>query len=114
MTLTPTGAPSSGYWSIDFGQVSVGAQVSSTIFLQDEGAAPLEVLSVGAPSDAEFSLALSAGDVAYSCQGDAGVIQIPLFFKPFNAGSKSGVVVVQTDSQAIPTITLILTGTGVQ
>jgi hypothetical protein len=110
-SVTATGDPSSGNWTVDFGQVAVGTQASSTILLTDDGDAPLEVLSVSGPSDAEFSLTLSTLSVAYSCPGDGGIL-IPITFKPFSAGMKNAAAVITTDSVITPIITVFFLGTG--
>jgi hypothetical protein len=96
-------------YTVDFGQIAVGLQGPGALVLTNDGQAPLQILSVGAPSDPQFSLALSEGTTI--SQGTQ--INVPVSFKPFSAGAKSATLVITTDSQSTPTISISFTGTGV-
>jgi hypothetical protein len=99
-----------GTYSLDFGLVAVGQKAGVTLRLSDVGPYPLQILSVGAPSDAEFALTLTPGTTLQPCSS----VDVPIIFQPFSAGSRTGVVVLQTDSVTRPTVTLNLKGTGVK
>jgi hypothetical protein len=99
----------SGY-AIDFGAVRVGQERAGVIALLDTGCPPLQVISVGPPTDGEFSpLSLSPGETIQP----AGQIDFGVSFAPASVGNKAGEIVVQTDSESTPTITLTFTGIGV-
>ena len=104
---TVSGGPS--VYTIDFGQVAIGDAALTTLTLSDVGSSPLQVLSVGPPTDPEFSVELAPGTYVQS----GGNVQVPCSFKPFSAGAKSAIVLVHTDSQSVPIVTLSLQGGGV-
>jgi len=106
---TPTGDANSGNYTIDFGDVAVGLDEPSTLVLQNTGTSPLQILSVGAPSDAEFTVTLSAGAQV----GSGSTLNVPVDFKPFSKGVKNATVLIQTDSETIPVLTFTMQGTGV-
>ncbi len=105
INLTGSGA----IYSLDFGQVAVGATASIVLALQNTGTSPMQILSVDAPGDAEFSSDLSVGTSIQS----GGSVNVTLTFKPFGDGSKTTTLVVHTDSSATSDVTLNLTGEGV-
>jgi hypothetical protein len=106
-TATVSGGPSS--YTVDFGQVAVGDQLQTELSLTDNGNSPLQVLSVDAPNDPQFTVSLAP---ATGIQAGSSV-RIPCSFKPFGAGPKSATMRIHTDSQAIPVVTLTLQGVGV-
>jgi len=91
-----------------FGPLALGQERQAGLHLENTGTAPFTVLSVGEPSDPEFTVILAQGSVI--SQGET--IAVPLSFKPFSMGQKSATVTLQTDSPLAPTIVLGLTGTG--
>jgi hypothetical protein len=97
-----------GFYSVDFGPVSVGQEVAGSLLLVNVGISPLQVLSVRAPPDTEFGLTLESGT---SIQPGAE-LTVPVSFKPVSPGTKSRVITIQTDSQSAPTLTLYFTGAG--
>jgi hypothetical protein len=97
-------------YGVDFGEVAIGDERRATLSLANTGAAPLRITSVSAPSDPEFTFDLPSGaDVG---QGES--LPVPCAFKPFGRGPKTATLVVGTDSQLVPAITLDLQGVGVQ
>jgi hypothetical protein len=100
-------------YTINFGDVPVGQTFAGTLLLQDLSCDPLEVLSVQAPSDAEFALSLAAGTVvSIDSIGDGG-LQMAASFRPFSPGSKEGSLVIANDSAIAPEVTLTFVGIGV-
>jgi hypothetical protein len=99
----------SGAFEFDFGPVSLGQQLSQSLLLTNIGGSPLVILSTEQPMDPQFSVSL-ASEIEIQPGSDQIV---PVSFKPSSAGPKSASVVVATDSSAVPTVTLTLTGTGV-
>jgi hypothetical protein len=79
------------------------------MIFENVGISPLTVLSMGAPSDAQFGIRLTEGTAIEP----GSSIGVPFSFKPFSAGAKSATVVIQTDSAANSTVTLSLSGRGV-
>jgi hypothetical protein len=113
VTLISTGSGSSGFYALDFGPAAVGGQSDVDLLLANDGPCALQIVSVGAPSDPEFTLQLAVGTTLDRCEHpDAGSVEVPATFKPSSSGPKSGTLAIQTDSQVIPTITLTFTGTG--
>jgi hypothetical protein len=110
VSATATGAKDSGDYTIDFGKVAVGQQQSATLSLANSGTSPLTILQIGAPSDPEFSVGLTAGMSVPA----GGASDVPVSFKPFNKGSKTATLLVQTDSSTTPNLTLTLQGVGVE
>jgi hypothetical protein len=96
-------------YTVDFGEIAVGQQGTGTIQLSNDGSAPLQILSVGAPSDPQFGITLAEGTTI----SEGSQINVPVSFKPFSAGAKSGNLVINTDSESTPTVTISFTGTGV-
>jgi Abnormal spindle-like microcephaly-assoc'd, ASPM-SPD-2-Hydin len=96
-------------YDIDFGQIAVGLQGNGALTLVNDGSSPLQILSVGAPSDPQFQVTLAGG----TNLDQGSQINVPVSFKPFSAGAKSATVVLTTDSESTPTLTLSFTGTGV-
>jgi hypothetical protein len=66
-------------------------------------------LSVDVPTDAEFTLTLSAGSDVLP----GGEQRIPISFSPFTVGPKIGTSVILTDSRQTRLLNLTLSGTGV-
>ncbi len=106
VTVTATGTTGD---TVDFGSVAVGQDESANLTLSNTGTSPLQILSVGAPSDGEFSVSLTSGTVI----GQGQPLSVQVDFKPFSIGSKTATVVIQTDSESVPTLTLTLQGVGV-
>jgi hypothetical protein len=106
VTVTVAG---SGQYTIDFGGVDLGQQKSAALALLNADSSPVQILQVGHPSDAEFGITLSAGASIAPKQS----IEVPVDFKPFSEGSKSGVLVIRTDSASTPALTLSMKGVGV-
>jgi hypothetical protein len=100
---------SSDEWTVRFDQVLVGATANSTLVLKNVGMWALNVLNVPPPTDPEFSMTLPVGVVVQP----GSEINVPISFRPFNSGPKIATVVIQTDSNTARTITLTLTGVGV-
>jgi hypothetical protein len=110
LTVTPA---LNGMYAVDFGTVALGQTATGVLLLKNPSCGPLQVLSVGAPSDAEFSLTLQAGSIVPPGGSvDAG-ITVPVSFKPFSTGQKSGSLVIHTDSSSTLTVTVVFEGTGV-
>jgi hypothetical protein len=107
--LSVSPASTANTYNADFGQVAVGQHLDAALELSNDGSAPLTVVAVGAPTDAEFSLTLP---LATTVQAGSQVA-VPVSFKPFSAGQKMASVTIQTDSTTTPTLTINLTGTGV-
>jgi hypothetical protein len=108
-------AVADGTWTIDFGQVTVGSQANATILVADDGACPMSILVVQPPSDLQFTFGLSPNTAIQPafCQSDAGAT-VPLSFRPFSVGAKNTTVSFENDTSVQPTITLMLSGTGVE
>ena len=90
VTVTPTGAANSGAYTVDFGNVAVGQDQSAPVLLSNSGTSPLQILSVGAPSDPEFSVSLLAGTAVEP----GAVLNVPVDFKPFSKGAKTATLVI--------------------
>jgi hypothetical protein len=104
-TLTNTGPAS---YLIDFGTVAIGQESAAQMGFENLGDSSLTFLSIGPPSDAEFEITLAEGSSL-----ESGVTMgIPFSFKPFSSGPKSATIVIQSDA-ATPTVTLTLSGSGV-
>jgi hypothetical protein len=109
LTVTATGSANSGNYTVDFGNVAVGEDSSTQLTLANTGTSPLQILNVAAPTDAEFGINLAPGTAVQP----GAVMNVPVDFKPFSKGAKSATIVVQTDSTTVQTVTLTMTGVGV-
>jgi hypothetical protein len=100
---------SGGAYGVDFGPVAVGQERVGAALLQNTGVAPLQLISIGAPTDPEFGeLPVTAGEVV-----QAGTeISLAMSFTPSDAGVRTATIVFETDSVKTPTVTLALIGTG--
>jgi hypothetical protein len=107
--LSVSPASTANTYNADFGQVAVGQHLDAALELSNDGSAPLTVVAVGAPTDAEFNLTLALGTTVQA----GSQVAVPVSFKPFSAGQKMASVTIQTDSTTTPTLTINLTGTGV-
>ncbi len=104
-----SGPPLPATARLDFGDVAVGVPVQKSVTLANSGGTAIQIVSVDAPTDAEFSAALSAGTPIPT----HGQLDISVTFKPFGGGAKSGRIVLHTDSAAVPLVTMQLSGSGV-
>ncbi len=77
--------------------------------MTDTGDSPLQVIAVDPPSDPQFGVSPPAST---SIQAGSSVA-LPCTFKPFGPGHKNATVLIHTDSQTIPIVTLNLQGVGV-
>jgi hypothetical protein len=111
ISTTPTSADwsDSGSYNFDFGPVSLGQQLNQSLFLTNIGGSPLMILSTEQPTDSQFTVTLASEIEIQPGSGQT----VPVSFRPFTAGPKGASVVIATDSSAVPTITITLTGTGV-
>jgi hypothetical protein len=103
------GSQDEGSYSADLGPVGVGMALNGTLMLTNIGVDPLQILSVSLPTDAQFGLELVVGTAI----APGSQIAAPVSFKPVSIGPKTATVVIETDSLEVPTVTLTLTGTGV-
>ncbi len=104
----PIAQSNNGTYAFDFGPAALGREIDVDLRLVNNGTSPLNVLAVGALSDAEFGLRFLPTSVQ-----PGQTVSMPVSFKPFSVGTKSATVTIETDSIQIPTVTLTLTGTGV-
>jgi hypothetical protein len=97
-------------YTLDFGAVAIGTEATGSISLENTGAAPLTITQTAPPTNGEFTLDLG-GSVTIPGGG-----QVPLTarYKPVVAGKHSFAVPLQTDSPAIPVVTITLTGEGMK
>ncbi|MHB8419636.1 MAG: choice-of-anchor D domain-containing protein [Myxococcales bacterium] len=102
--------PDPAHAAVDFGVVPVGQQKTIDVSLANAGIATLNITHV-VPSqpDPEFTL-----DLAEGTQIGSSAISVPAHFTPFGSGTKTAIFTLSTDSSAVPTITLTLTGQGVK
>jgi hypothetical protein len=98
VTATATG------YGVAFGAVAAGEN-DSNLLVHNGGPAPVQILSVGAPTDSEFTFALTSGTVI-----QPGVaVTARISFTPSATGPRTASVDVETDSQT-PSLTIDLSG----
>jgi hypothetical protein len=95
-------------YALDFGTVVVGATSERSLSLTNQSSSPVTLLSIGAPSDAEFVVTQSA-PVSIAA---GATLQLPFTFAPSSNGLKRAIAVLQADAPEIATATVALTGTG--
>ncbi len=105
VTVTATGA---GQYTVDFGSVAIGQDQTATLTLTN-GNSPLVIGEVDPPSDAEFGTGLTPGTAVPAAEA----VSFTVDFKPFDVGSKSGTLLIHTDSAAVSTLTLNMKGIGI-
>ena len=107
---TPT-APDGGVWIVDFGQVPVASRATAEVTV-GSSCEVFSLLSMRPPSDPEFSIQRLSFPQAVWGYPQSGV-PLQLSFVPQSEGQKTASVTIDTDTSAVPTITLILTGSGI-
>ncbi len=95
-------------YALDFGTVVVGSTSERSLSLTNQSSSPVTLLSIGAPSDAEFVVTQSA-PVSIAA---GATLQLPFTFAPSSNGPKTATAVLQADAPEIATATVALTGTG--
>jgi hypothetical protein len=104
-----TVAATEGGYIVTFGDaVALGQEAEANLLLTNDGIAALQVLSVEAPSDPEFTVVLDAPITAQPGVTLTAVVS----FKPTSTGQRSAALTLNTDSATTPTVTLNLVGTG--
>ncbi|HWV37010.1 MAG TPA: choice-of-anchor D domain-containing protein, partial [Vulgatibacter sp.] len=96
---------------LDFGQVAVGGTSSRAIPLSNGGSAPLRILAIEAVPELPVAFRLPA--VPMDAISPGAPLGLEVVFAPGEAQKLSGSIILRTDSQRSPEITLVLTGEGV-
>ncbi len=103
-------SPDPAHATVDFGIVPVGQTRTVTFSIANTGVASLTINHiVVTTADPEFTL-----DLAEGTQIGSTPISVPAHFTPFSGGEKTAIFTLQTDSAAVPNVTLTLQGEGVK
>jgi len=106
-----TVAPTPNGYLVTFGNaVALGQEAEANLLLTNDGIAALQILSVEAPSDPEFTVVLDAPITAQPGVTLTAVVS----FKPTSTGQRSATLTLNTDSETAPMVALDLVGTGTQ
>jgi hypothetical protein len=105
-------AVDAGTWIVNFGQVFVATEAIAKVVVNSDTCLPFYLLSVSSLSDPEFSMALPSG-LPVEVGGSSPAAIFRLSFVPQSEGQRTTSVVLATDATSVPTITLVLEGTGV-
>lgn len=100
-----------GASTLDFGQVAVGVSTSRTLPLSNVGTAPLRIIAIEAVPELPAEFRLPALPMEAVSPGDP--LGLEVVFAPGRAQKLSGSLIIRTDSQRSPEITLGLSGEGV-
>lgn len=108
-TNTPVGQLTSNPTTLSFGDVNTGTKASKQIVLTNTGNAAVKISKITA-SGTGFSV---SGVTVPATVNASQSVTLKVDFAPTTTGSASGTVTVTSDAK-VPTLTIALTGTGVQ
>jgi len=91
---------------IDFGGVTVGQSAITTFAISQDYCGAVSVKSVAVTGDPEFTLALQ--DAGAGLAASAGAVR----FSPSGSNTFEGLLVLTTDSEAVPVLEVWLSGQG--
>lgn len=106
--------------AINFGQVSTEVPATRLLTLTNSGAAPLNVTGMSLDDTTNFSLNVNAADGVPACGSETPTINpgescvVGVIFSPTAAGVITAVLSITTDELGNPTLTVSLSGEGVQ
>jgi len=94
-------------YSLDFGQVVVGASAQKTITLANGASTAYRLTNIDPSTDPDFSIPSAGNTVPAN-----GKLDLAVVFAPTASGTRSGAIVLHTDDPDATAITLNLTGEG--
>ena len=99
-----------GQYYLDLGAVDLGSLTAETLQFANDGGSGFNVLRIGTPDDAEFSI---WGPELPASVFSGRPVSFAVVFTPLSPGRKTTLVQFETDTNHAPVMNLVLTGTGV-